>query len=679
VLNSLIENSMPEDKMFNEALDAIAKGQRSRARDLLTRLLRADQANPHYWLYMSSVVETQSERIFCLESVLKLDPENSAAKRGLVLLGAREAGEEVVPVPPVQRKWAVVPDEDDIPRSRLQRLAQNPFILIPSILGAGVLLVGLLILGIFGLTQKPEEIVIHRVTITPGLQPTYTGTPTPMATATVVIKTPTPPMDGRLALWTLLEATYTPAPLYVNTPHVINSAYREGLRAYQRGNYPQLLRYMLQAHTNEKNKADILYYIGEAHRLLEDYSKAKDAYAQAIKLEPDFAPAHLGAVLVKIYTNPSGNFQSEFDKIIELDPDYSEAYLARASYFISKDDAEAAFEDLETAEELAPHSPLIPLYRAQAFLLLEEFEAALEYAQTAYTMDITQLPVYLVMGQSLLANQDPERALDFLKVYLDFEKNDPAAWVIKGMALYQLGQDYESALDAFDKALSLDEDQPELSYYKAVVLLELGKVQPAVNILVEALKEDRESFRLNITLVRGLLESDRPVDASNHANLTQRYATNEKEQAEAYYWLGITKEAAGQPREAVSAWDSLLGLPDKNLPEEWLSLAAERLAVLRPPTPTATHTLTPSATPTATFIPTRTPTATRTPTLTPTHTPTATRTPTIAPTRTPTQTRTSTHTLTPTPTRTPTLTRTPTRTPTFTPTITRTPLFTPTR
>jgi tetratricopeptide (TPR) repeat protein len=666
---------MPEDKMFNEALDAIAKGQRSRARDLLTRLLRADQANSQYWLYMSSVVETHSERIFCLESVLKLDPENAAAKRGLIILGAREAGEDVVPVPPIQRKWYVVPEEDDIPRTRFQKFAQNPFVFIPSLLGAGVLLVGLILLGIFGLTQKPEEIVIHRVTITPGLQPTFTGTPTLLPTATVVIKTPTPHLEGRAALLARLEATYTPAPVYVNTPHIINSAYREGLRAYQRGNYPQMLRYMLQAHSNEKNKADILYYVGEAHRLLEEYPKALDAYAQAIKLEPEFAPAHLGTALVKFKTKPSMDLLEEFDYVKVLDPEYYDAYLARASYLIFHGDIETAFDDLFTAEELAPYSPLIPLYRAQAFFLMKELEAALEQAELAYDMDITQIPVYLTLGRVLLAHQEPERALKFLITYLEFERKDPVGWYTAGLAYFQTGEDFESALEAFDTALSLDEDLPNVIYFKALTLIELGKVQQAVNILVDALKENRNSFALNIALVQGLLGSNRPVDASNHANLTLRYAASELEKAETYYWLGITKETAGLPKDAISAWDSLLEI-EADLPDEWLSTAKKRLAVLRPPTPTATNTLTPSSTPTVTFTPTRTPTSTHTPTFTPTKTPTATRTPTFTPTRTPTQTRTPTHTLTPTPTRTPTVTPTPTATRTLTPTVTRTPLFT---
>jgi tetratricopeptide (TPR) repeat protein len=657
---------MPEDKMFNEALDAISKGQRSRARDLLTRLLRADQANVQYWLYMSSVVETPGERVYCLQNVLKLDPQNSGAKRGLLLLGARSPDENVVPVPPFQRKWAVIPDEDEIPGSRLQKLFQNPILLIFTVMGSGGLLVGLILLGIFGLSRKPEEIVIHRVSITPGIQATYTSTPTLKPTTPIVIKTPTPPVNGKAPLRMLLEATYTPAPLYINTPHVINSAYREGVRAYQRGNYEQMLRLMLQANDNEKNNADLLYYLGEAYRLLEDYPKANDAYNRAIRANPDFAPAYLGAALVKAETNPVADLLDDFNKVIELDPGFGEGYLARAVYLISQNNAEDAAADLESAEELVPHSPLIPLYWSRYYLLLEDFNLALDFAEEAYRRDVTELDVYLVMGQALLVNEKYDKTLDFITVYLNYKKDNPAAWSIKGKALYHNGIDFQGAVAAFDKALSLDDGLTDLQYYQAISLLKIGESQAAVNLLVEALKENRDSFRLNIAFVRGLLETNRPLDASNHANLTLRYAETNKDLAEAYYWIGITNDAANQTRREIQAWDSLLELPSEDVPREWLLLAARRLAVLRTATPTATNTFTPTNTPTMTFTPTITPTPTQTSTLTPTPTSTATRTPTYTPTRTPT------------PSRTPTITRTPTPSRTPTPTITRTPLLSPT-
>ena len=61
---------MAEDIMLREAIEAIQSGQRERARDLLTRLLRADKDNPEYWLWMSTSVGSVKEQIYCLKMVL---------------------------------------------------------------------------------------------------------------------------------------------------------------------------------------------------------------------------------------------------------------------------------------------------------------------------------------------------------------------------------------------------------------------------------------------------------------------------------------------------------------------------------------------------------------------------------------------------------------------------------
>ena len=75
------------DALFEDAVDALRQGERARGKEILTRLLKTDQNNPNYWVWMSAAVDSAKERIYCLETALKLDPQNAVAKRGLILLG----------------------------------------------------------------------------------------------------------------------------------------------------------------------------------------------------------------------------------------------------------------------------------------------------------------------------------------------------------------------------------------------------------------------------------------------------------------------------------------------------------------------------------------------------------------------------------------------------------------
>ncbi len=54
---------------------------------------------PTYWVWLSASVDNTKERIYCLQTALKLDPENGTAKRGLILLGALAPDESVQPFP----------------------------------------------------------------------------------------------------------------------------------------------------------------------------------------------------------------------------------------------------------------------------------------------------------------------------------------------------------------------------------------------------------------------------------------------------------------------------------------------------------------------------------------------------------------------------------------------------
>ena len=103
---------MAEDTMLGEAIKAARQGDYVRAKDLLTRLLRGDQNNIQYWYWMSSVVDTQKEKIFCLQNILRIDPENQVARRGLILLGAMPADDSITPIPPKERKWEIAKTEE---------------------------------------------------------------------------------------------------------------------------------------------------------------------------------------------------------------------------------------------------------------------------------------------------------------------------------------------------------------------------------------------------------------------------------------------------------------------------------------------------------------------------------------------------------------------------------------
>src|SRR5512138_32842 len=199
------------DEVFQDAVEALRAGNKPRARELLTELLKTDQNNATYWVWMSSIVDTTKERIYCLQTAYKLDPENAAAKRGLILHGALPPDETIQPFPvnrpraweeklllahekPKLKGWAAVRAS---PVARI-----GGFVTLGAVVIAAV---------VFGFVIPRLNQVTTTATDTPGPSPTWTLTPTSVnATGQ-----PTAAAGTAVPLSELLTVPYTATPLYV--------------------------------------------------------------------------------------------------------------------------------------------------------------------------------------------------------------------------------------------------------------------------------------------------------------------------------------------------------------------------------------------------------------------------------------------------------------------------------
>src|SRR5512143_1490917 len=154
-----------ENTILREAVEALRLGDRMRARDLLTRMLKADQNNATYWVWLSAAVDTQKERLYCLQSALRIDPNNAAAKRGLTMLGALPPDDSVQPFPVNRpRSWEdklVIPKET---REKKRGWA-NPVIRIFIVLGIAAAAVAVFVGGYMLLPKTARPV---------GLRSTFT-------------------------------------------------------------------------------------------------------------------------------------------------------------------------------------------------------------------------------------------------------------------------------------------------------------------------------------------------------------------------------------------------------------------------------------------------------------------------------------------------------------------------
>lgn len=109
--------------LFQRGMAAARSGNKRLAAGLLTRAVRLDPHNEAAWLWLSGVLDDPHQVAFCLNSVLKLNPHNDRALRGLRWLEERNLlnGQPARPASPLPEVGS------DKPPAQEQRAAPEPW------------------------------------------------------------------------------------------------------------------------------------------------------------------------------------------------------------------------------------------------------------------------------------------------------------------------------------------------------------------------------------------------------------------------------------------------------------------------------------------------------------------------------------------------------------------------
>ncbi len=611
---------MAEDTMFQEAVEALREGDRAKAKDLLTKLLKTDQNNTQYWIWLSAAVESTKERIYCLETALQLDPEDAAAKRGLVLLGALPPDESVQPFsldrPRLWDEKLALDSDKAKEKKTFKSIVTSP---VGRLAVFGLIGVTVIAAVVFGLILPNRNTFSRGPTYTPGPSPTFTMTPT-FINATEQARA----VKGTLVpLAELLDAPHTPTPFYVNTPRQPLSIdnYRVVKSAYASQDWDTVISGMSEIARNEPEAADPYYFIGEAYRFKGDHRNALEAYNQALRIDPAFGPPYLGLARARLMQDPRANIVALYDEALKRDPNFGEVYLDRAVFYLNRQEPELALADLTTAERLLP-GPLVYYYQARTYLVLDNIDKAKAAAIKANEGDPTMLLVYFTLGEIYLAQGEYAEAIEVLQTYVGYETRSATARAMIGEAYYQAG-DCETAIEALSAAISMDSYQRKAYLYRGLCYVEVEDSEAAESDLERALQYFKDDFEIHLALMRANMLQEHFGDAYLTGEQVLALAETDKEKALAYYWRGLNFEKREEPDNAAESWQELLALPRSAVTKEMRAEAQEHLYDIYTPTPTFTPTQTGTATntptPTRTFTPTKTPTSSRTPT--PTKTP----------------------------------------------------------
>ena len=607
---------MADDAVFQEAVEALRAGNKTKARELFTGLVKTDQNNVTYWIWLSGAMETTKERVYCLQTAFKLDPENATAKRGLILLGALRADETIQPFalnrPRAWEERLLLAHEKPKLKGWAGVKASPVFRL-----GLGILLVGGLIAGVmFGFVIPSTLRAQTRPTAFVGTPFTYTPSPTAIG-AKPQSTQPAGTPNGSLS--DLVPVPYTPTALYVEVERSpLTSDYLlQYNRAVQNGNWDDAITALKNVITAEPTAVYAYYYLGEVYLRKNDLGNAIQTYNEGIQKDQSFGPMYVGLAHARLIADPNANVLPLLDQAIQLDPNFGNAYIERGIVKIRDNDISGALSDLGEANTRLPDDPLVFYNLAQAHLKAGDEERALAAAQRVQELDITNLPNYLLLGQIYIQTGNEEEAIKALQVYVKYAPNDVGASVLFGKLLFDIGE-YEQTVQMMNRVTALERTRQEAYLYRFLSNVELGKGAEADKDRDAALRFYPDRFDANLALVRAHILNERYGSAEQAIDKTKSLAETDEQKALIYYWAAIVYEKRENPKKAAEYWQLLLDLPEEAMTAEMRTEAEERLSALATPTPRVSPTPTKRATPTRTVTPTRTRTPSKTPTPTPT-------------------------------------------------------------
>jgi tetratricopeptide (TPR) repeat protein len=598
---------------------------------------------------MSSVVDSPTERKYCLESALRIDPTNRAALRGLVILGERTPTDRELSQALKIRKRSIAPLEEitpakidepepekpapsitlsqDKPKSPLRPRRRSVFSRIVILAMVAVIGVG----GIAGLIYyvgprlQPGYFGFASTLPAPSGTPTDTplpGTPTatPLPAATRIIRTPVATEFYATPLALLIPATATPTPIAGYNPNPNIEAYASGVNALNQGDYEQAIFFIDQALTLDPDRVEFLYFKGEAQRRSGLIGTAIRTFDEASQIDSEYAAIYLGRGRALLERDGIAAEQ-DFQRAIDSDPLFTEAYLELARYYTENRLWQRLETTMEQAIEDGAGTPRIHIYLSEAKINLAKYQDALAASLLGSADDPGMLEGYLAVGRAYVAlavntleSSYFPSAIWPMETYLTYSPEDPLGWAVYGRALVGLG-DYDLALQALNTAIALNDRNAPAYQARGILYTQLGQYETALQDLYDARRYGAESFDVLIATAKVLYElGDYQLALRDYLNPLISEASNvassfikERKLGEAYALRGLIYETnPDNISDAIRQWGWVLDF--ENALPETKALAQQHYDELtgvgptRTPTssPTPTIEITPSATQTPT-------------------------------------------------------------------------------
>jgi tetratricopeptide (TPR) repeat protein len=331
------------------------------------------------------------------------------------------------------------------------------------------------------------------------------------------------------------------------------------------------------------DKANLLFQRAQAEGWLGKTDQAVADFEEALKL----VPTHFGAraALPDLLAAAGKNDQAlpAYNKLVESFPESPLSYNNRGMYLQRQGKYDDAITDFTRAVERDPNYSYSYTNRGFTLLQMDNPTAAQVDFTQSLKLNPQQAFVYNLRGLARLALGDLQGAIQDQRAAIEMNPKDPVARGDLGFLL-SFAEDFAAAIPEFDAALQIDPQFRYLNPWRIVALKRLGKSDDLKAQYGDSLKKDLKQREWVDHLVAYLLGAETEANLLAATNDPKDPLKND-ELCEGEYFIGVTKQAAGNTAEAQEAYRRAVATKSRQLSAFRGAQYALKKANLAPSTP----------------------------------------------------------------------------------------------
>jgi len=201
-----------------------------------------------------------------------------------------------------------------------------------------------------------------------------------------------------------------------------------------------------------------------------------------------------------------------YDFAISIRDDFAHAYFNKASVYANEGDYKKALDCFMECSKYEGSNPLTFCFIGECFEKLDEFEMALHYYDKVIEIDenwsdawMGKAAVYVLMKEDKKALPNIEKALEIIPESAEY-------WSFAAQ-LYARLERHEDAVFAFEKLLDIDAENVDVWMDYAEYFDKAGKIDAAIEIMMEGLSFHGEDAAFNYRMAALLLKGGKEPEA----------------------------------------------------------------------------------------------------------------------------------------------------------------------